>query len=74
MSMAEDEELIRLHTRELEVELWKHAGRWVAITRSELIAAGDSADEVLAEAERKGWAREDYVLDKLLEPGKLYVI
>lgn len=47
----------RVLTPELEKELWEHAGRWVALTRSKLVAVGDSPKDVLAKAKRKGASR-----------------
>jgi hypothetical protein len=38
----------------LEHELLAHEGRWVAVTRSELVAVGDSADEVIRRASERG--------------------
>lgn len=40
---------------ELQDKLLKHPGRWVAITRSRLIAVGDSSFEVLQAARAQGF-------------------
>ena len=48
-------EPIKLFTDELEVELAKHPGKWVAIAdRERLLAVGDSVDEVREAARSKG--------------------
>lgn len=39
---------------ELQEELLKHRGRWVAMTRAKLLAVGDSPAEVLAAAHEVG--------------------
>ena len=73
MSMAKSEEPVRTMTRELEVQLWDHPGKWVAVTETELVAAAATADEVHDAAVRKGWAPGSYAVLRLPEPGKLYV-
>ena len=40
----------------LQRELHKYPGKWVAITRSELIAAGDDPAKVLAKARADGYS------------------
>ena len=40
---------------DLQQELLQHEGRWVAMTRTRLIAVGDSADAVLHEAAAAGF-------------------
>jgi hypothetical protein len=42
---------------ELQRELLAYSGKWVAMTRTELIAAGDSPDIVLHEADERGIKR-----------------
>lgn len=39
---------------ELQKELLKHAGKWVAMTREQLLAVGDTAAEALAGAKERG--------------------
>jgi hypothetical protein len=39
---------------ELQKELLTHPGRWVATTRSELLAVGDTASEVFEAARSQG--------------------
>lgn len=41
----------------LQDELLRHQGRWVAITRSKLVAIGDSPAEVVRLAQEKGAKR-----------------
>lgn len=40
--------------RDVQKELLNHPGKWVALTRSEIIAVGDTADEALAAAHAAG--------------------
>jgi len=42
---------------ELQRELLAYSGKWVAMTRTELIAAGDTPDIALQEAEKRGFKR-----------------
>jgi lipocalin len=42
--------------RSLQKELLKYPGRWVAISRTAIIAIGDSAEDVLAKAREEGYA------------------
>ena len=35
-------------------ELWAYRGRWVATTRTELLAVGDTAEDVLSSAQEFG--------------------
>jgi hypothetical protein len=44
-------------TPELQQRLLRHKGRWVAITKSTLIAVGDSPSEVLGRAREQGESR-----------------
>lgn len=73
MEEARGTEPIRLMTEELQRELWKHPGRWVAIANSKLIAVGETSTEVLDQAERKGFTRSELSPMRLPEPGVLYV-
>lgn len=50
------EEAIDVLEPRLQQELLQYEGRWVAITRSDLIAVGDSADEVIRRSADKGVA------------------
>lgn len=40
----------------LQKELLDHPGKWVAMTRSDLLAVGDDPGEVIAQAQTKGVA------------------
>lgn len=40
--------------RSVQHDLFKHAGRWVAITRDKLVAVGDSPKQVTTKAKAKG--------------------
>lgn len=40
---------------DLANELEKHRGRWVAVFQDHIIAAGDTAQEVVDEAEKQGY-------------------
>ena len=49
------QEPIKLFTDELDVELLKHPGKWVAIAdRARLLAVGDSVEEVREAARSQG--------------------
>ena len=41
---------------DLQIELRRHEGKWVAITPTELIGEGDSAEEVIRLASERGIA------------------
>lgn len=51
----------------LQEELLKHPGKWVAMTRTKLIAVGDSPKEVIDAAEALGV--RDTILHCVPEPG-----
>lgn len=40
---------------DLQIEIQAYPGKWVAVTRSELIAVGDTLVDVLREALNKGY-------------------
>jgi hypothetical protein len=42
---------------DLQERMLTHAGKWVAMTRTDLLAVGDTPDEVLHEAAEKGEKR-----------------
>ena len=54
----------------LEKELLDYPGKWVAITRSELISFGDDLEDVLAEARARGF--ESPIIWHVPEPGTFY--
>jgi hypothetical protein len=57
MAIAErelDRPAERMFSHELEQELLRYAGKWVAVTHDTLLAVGDSPSEVMAEAQAKG--------------------
>lgn len=67
------EEPIKLFTDELEVELAKHPGKWVAIgDRDRLLAVGDSAHEV-REAAREQGIQEPLVM-RLTRPDEILIV
>jgi len=55
--MAVLERLERPIERKVQEELLKHPGKWAAITRTRVIAIGDSSVEVLRVATQKGVRR-----------------
>jgi hypothetical protein len=55
--MAVLERLQRPIERKVQEELLKHPGKWAAITRTRVIAIGDSSVEVLRVATQKGVRR-----------------
>ena len=51
----------------LQREVLKYPGKWVAVTRSKLVAVGDSPAAVLGEAARAGYA--NVILHRVPEDG-----
>ena len=49
-----DEPLQHVLDPDLQIEIQSYPGKWVALTRSELIAVGDTLVDVLREAHDKG--------------------
>jgi hypothetical protein len=52
----------------LQNELLEHPGKWVTMTRREIIALGDSASEVLERARSRGYERP--ILHRVPRPGE----
>lgn len=68
--LEEDRQVETTFTPELERELWKHAGKWVAIVEDEVIAEGDSLTEVIQKAREAG--HREPMIHKVPTPGTSY--
>lgn len=63
----------RLLSHNLERELWFHAGKWVVVTRDELVAVADTPREAFDKAKESRDSLEGLFLHYVPESeGKLY--
>jgi hypothetical protein len=70
MQADKEREVETIFPRELEMELWNHPGKWVAIVGDEVFAEGDTVLEVITSACAAG--HDEPMLYKVPVPGVSY--